>query len=240
VKELVREMTVKAGQKCTAIRRAIVPRTQLDALCTAVRARLSKVTVGDPALEAVRMGALASRSQQRDVAERVAQLAAGNELVFGERDGFAPLGEGVSEGSFCAPTLLLCRDPLSSERVHDTEAFGPVSTLLPYDDFDEALALAARGRGSLVATVVTHDRATAAEAVASLAPLHGRIHILDRESAAGSTAQTRRPRARRRWRGTRRPARGEALPAARRGAGLADDADGRHRRVRARCSPCRT
>lgn len=187
VGELVREMTVKAGQKCTAIRRAIVPRSMLDALGAALRARLAKVVVGDPALEHVRMGALASRTQQHDVAERVALLAQGNELVFGERDGFAPVGVGVAEGSFCAPTLLLCRDPRGNDRVHDTEAFGPVSTLLPCDDFDEALALAARGRGSLVATVVTHDRATAARAVAGLAPLHGRIHLLDREAAAGST-----------------------------------------------------
>jgi oxepin-CoA hydrolase / 3-oxo-5,6-dehydrosuberyl-CoA semialdehyde dehydrogenase len=187
VKELVREMTAKAGQKCTAIRRAIVPRPLLDPLAAALRTRLSKVVVGDPALEQVRMGALASRDQQRDVAERVALLAAGNEVVFGERDGFAPVGDGVAAGSFFAPTLLLCRQPLASSVVHDVEAFGPVSTLLPYDDFDEALALAARGRGSLVATLVTHDRATAAHAVAQLAPLHGRIHVLDREAAPGST-----------------------------------------------------
>jgi oxepin-CoA hydrolase/3-oxo-5,6-dehydrosuberyl-CoA semialdehyde dehydrogenase len=187
VKELVREMTVKAGQKCTAIRRAIVPRSQLDAVAAAARARLAKIVVGDPALETVRMGALASRAQQRDVAERVALLAAGNELVFSARDGFAPQGEGVAEGSFFAPTLLLCRQPMGNGAVHDVEAFGPVSTLLPYDDFDEALALAARGRGSLVATLVTHDRATAAHAVARLAALHGRIHVLDREAAPGST-----------------------------------------------------
>jgi oxepin-CoA hydrolase / 3-oxo-5,6-dehydrosuberyl-CoA semialdehyde dehydrogenase len=187
VKELVREMTVKAGQKCTAIRRAIVPRSLLDAVGTAARSRLSKIVIGDPALESVRMGALASRAQQRDVAERVALLAAGNETVFGASDGFAPQGAGVADGSFFAPTLLLCRQPMHSEAVHDTEAFGPVSTLLPYDDFDEALALAARGRGSLVATLVTHDRSTAAHAVAQLASLHGRIHVLDREAAAGST-----------------------------------------------------
>ena len=187
VKELVREMTVKAGQKCTAIRRAIVPRSLLDAVGTAARSRLSKIVIGDPALESVRMGALASRAQQRDVAERVALLAAGNETVFGASDGFAPQGAGVADGSFFAPTLLLCRQPMHSEAVHDTEAFGPVSTLLPYDDFDEALALAARGRGSLVATLVTHDRSTAAQAVAQLASLHGRIHVLDREAAAGST-----------------------------------------------------
>jgi oxepin-CoA hydrolase / 3-oxo-5,6-dehydrosuberyl-CoA semialdehyde dehydrogenase len=187
VRELVREMTVKAGQKCTAIRRAIVPRALLDPLAAALCQRLAAVVVGDPALEAVRMGALASRAQVNDVAERVAQLAQGNEVLFGERDGFAPQGAGTAGGSFFAPTLLLCRQPLAHDAVHDVEAFGPVSTLLPYSDFDEALALAARGRGSLVATLVTHDRATAAHAVAMLAPHHGRIHVLDREAAPGST-----------------------------------------------------
>ena len=136
VKEVAREMTIKAGQKCTAIRRAIVPRAHLDALATKLRARLATVVVGDPALEAVGMGALASLAQRSDVADRVAQLAAGNELVFGERDGFAPVGEGVAGGAFFAPTLLLCRDPLASNAVHDVEAFGPVSTLMPYDDLD--------------------------------------------------------------------------------------------------------
>jgi oxepin-CoA hydrolase/3-oxo-5,6-dehydrosuberyl-CoA semialdehyde dehydrogenase len=187
VKEVAREMTVKAGQKCTAIRRAIVPRAQLDAVAGALRARLAKVTVGDPALEGVRMGALASHAQQRDVAERVAQLAAGNETVFGARDGFAPQGEGVAEGAFFAPTLLLCRAPMASDAVHDVEAFGPVSTLLPYEDLDEALALAARGRGSLVGTLVTKTPAIAAHAVPHAAAMHGRLLVLDREAAPEST-----------------------------------------------------
>ena len=187
VKEVEREMTVKAGQKCTAIRRAIVPRAQLDAVAGALRARLAKVTVGDPALEGVRMGALASHAQQRDVAERVAQLAAGNETVFGARDGFAPQGEGVGEGAFFAPTLLLCRAPMASDAVHDVEAFGPVSTLLPYDDLDEALALAARGRGSLVGTLVTKTPAIAARAVPHAAAMHGRLLVLDHEAAPEST-----------------------------------------------------
>ena len=187
VKEVAREMTVKAGQKCTAIRRAIVPRSQVDAVATRLRARLAKVVVGDPAIETVRMGALASLAQRHDVAERVAQLAAGNEVVFGERDGFAPIGEGVAGGAFFAPTLLLCRDPLARSAVHDVEAFGPVSTLMPYDDLDEALALAARGRGSLVGTLVTRDAATAARAIPVAAAQHGRLLVLDREAAAEST-----------------------------------------------------
>lgn len=190
VKEVAREMTVKAGQKCTAIRRAIVPRERLDAVAAALRARLAKVVVGDPTLEQVRMGALASHAQQRDVAERVAQLAAGNEIVFGERDGFTPVGEGVAQGAFFAPTLLLCQAPLASDAVHDIEAFGPVSTLLPYDGaggIDEALALAARGRGSLVGTLVTRTPSIAAQAVPRAAAWHGRLLVLDREAAVEST-----------------------------------------------------
>jgi oxepin-CoA hydrolase/3-oxo-5,6-dehydrosuberyl-CoA semialdehyde dehydrogenase len=187
VKEVAREMTVKAGQKCTAIRRAIVPRKHLDAVATALRERLSKVVVGDPALDTVRMGPLASHAQQADVAERVAQLSAGNELVFGARDGFAPQGTGVEHGAFFAPTLLLCQQPLHHDAVHDIEAFGPVSTLMPYQDLDEALALAARGRGSLVGTLVTRSAATAAHVVPQAAALHGRLLVLDRVAAAEST-----------------------------------------------------
>ena len=187
VKEVVREMTAKAGQKCTAIRRAIVPRRHLDALAVRLRERLAKVSVGDPAIEGVKMGALASMTQHADVSERVALLSRGNEVVFGDGDGFAPRGEGVGGGAFFSPTLLLCRDAMANDAVHDVEAFGPVSTLMPYDDLDEALALAARGRGSLVATLVTHDPAVAAKAVPQIAVWHGRVHVLDREAAAEST-----------------------------------------------------
>jgi len=186
VKEVVREMTVKAGQKCTAIRRTIVPRRQLDAVATRLRERLAKVVVGDPAVEGVRMGALASKAQQRDVAERVAMLAAGNELLFGTEPAKL-VGDGVADGAFFSPTLLLCRDPLRNDAVHDVEAFGPVSTLMAYEDIDEAIALAARGRGSLVATLVTHDPATAAKVIPAAAALHGRLLVLDREAAAEST-----------------------------------------------------
>ncbi|HSV60693.1 MAG TPA: phenylacetic acid degradation bifunctional protein PaaZ [Variovorax sp.] len=187
VKEVAREMTVKAGQKCTAIRRAIVPRQHLDAVAEKLRARLAKTVVGDPAREEVRMGALASRSQWDDVSERVATLMQGAELVYSERDGFAPVGEGVADGAFFAPTLLLSRKPLEHDAVHDVEAFGPVSTLMPYDGIDEAMALAARGRGSLVGTLVTRDPKTAAKVVPAVAALHGRILVLEREAAAEST-----------------------------------------------------
>lgn len=187
VKEVAREMTVKSGQKCTAIRRAIVPRRHLDAVAERLRARLAKTVIGDPAIEDVRMGALASHAQQADVAARVRLLMQDSELVYGERDGFSPRGEGVAEGAFFAPTLLLSRNPLTHDAAHDVEAFGPVSTLMPYDGLDEALALAARGRGSLVGTLVTRDPATAAKAIPLAAAHHGRLLVLEREAAAEST-----------------------------------------------------
>ena len=200
IKEVAREMTVKAGQKCTAIRRAIVPRRHLDAVAERLGARLAKVVVGDPAVEGVRMGALASLAQLADVRERVAQLrSSGAELAWSAGDGFAPLvkvagqgvGQGAEQGAFMSPTLLRCQRPFDVAAVHDVEAFGPVSTLMPYDagssGMDEAVALAALGRGSLVATLVTQDANTAARVVPQLAALHGRILVLDPEAAPEST-----------------------------------------------------
>ena len=186
VNEVVREMTVKAGQKCTAIRRVIVPRGQMDAVAEALSSRLAQVVVGDPAVAGVTMGALASQVQLSDLVERLAQLRQGAELLIGG-DGVAPLGEGTEGGSFFAPTLLACPRPLSTDVVHEVEAFGPVSTLMPFDDIDEALALAARGRGSLVATLVTRDPQLAARMIPAMAAWHGRLHILDAEAAAEST-----------------------------------------------------
>lgn len=187
VKEVAREMTGKAGQKCTAIRRIIVPKQHVDAVAERLRDRLAKVVVGDPSMEGVRMGALASLDQHRDVSERVELLARGNEIVFGARDGFQPVGEGVANGAFFSPTLLLCRDAMNNDAVHDVEAFGPVSTMMTYEGIDEALALAARGKGSLVSTLVTKEPAIAAYAVPIAAASHGRVHILEREAAVEST-----------------------------------------------------
>jgi oxepin-CoA hydrolase/3-oxo-5,6-dehydrosuberyl-CoA semialdehyde dehydrogenase len=133
------------------------------------------------------MGALASHAQQADVAERVALLRQDAEVVYGGGAGFAPVGEGTANGAFFPPTLLLARKPLANNAVHDVEAFGPVSTLMPYDGVEEALQLAARGQGSLVCSLITKDPATAATMVPALAALHGRVHVLDRESAPEST-----------------------------------------------------
>jgi oxepin-CoA hydrolase / 3-oxo-5,6-dehydrosuberyl-CoA semialdehyde dehydrogenase len=187
VKEVAREMTVKAGQKCTAIRRAIVPRARVEAVAEALKARLAKTVVGDPAVEGVKMGALASHAQQADVAERVAMLLEGAELICGLSTGFAPQGSGTAEGAFFAPTLLLARNPLTNDAVHDIEAFGPVSTLMAYDDLEEAMVLAAKGKGSLVGSLVTKTPAIAAKVVPFAAAHHGRILILDREAAPEST-----------------------------------------------------
>ncbi|QYF95818.1 phenylacetic acid degradation bifunctional protein PaaZ [Massilia sp. PAMC28688] len=187
VKEVAREMTGKAGQKCTAIRRIIVPQQHVEAVGERLRARLAKVVVGDPSMEGVRMGALASMDQHRDVHGRVEMLSQGNEVLFGARDGFSPVGEGAANGAFFSPTLLLCRNGMTNDAVHDVEAFGPVSTLMTYSDIDEALALAARGKGSLVSTLVTRDPMIAARAVPAMAASHGRVLVLDREAAVDST-----------------------------------------------------
>jgi oxepin-CoA hydrolase / 3-oxo-5,6-dehydrosuberyl-CoA semialdehyde dehydrogenase len=146
VKEVAREMTVKAGQKCTAIRRAIVPRQHLDAGGRALRARLAKMVVGDPALEACAW-ARWPRTRSRPTSPSAWPSCAGVARRVRRHDGFAPLGEGVAEGAFFAPRCCCAANP-GQHAVHDVEAFGPVSTLMPYDGLDEALALAARGRAA--------------------------------------------------------------------------------------------
>ena len=188
VKEVAREMTIKAGQKCTAIRRTIVPARHLDEVAKRLSARLAKTVVGDPAQESVKMGSLASHGQRDDVLERIAELRQRAELVYGGSTDVAPVGEGAAEGAFVTPTVLLARQPLQDNAVHEIEAFGPVTTLMPYDgDIDEALALAARGQGSLVGSLVTKTPAIAARFVPAAAALHGRILVLDRVAAAEST-----------------------------------------------------
>ncbi|MCQ4348845.1 phenylacetic acid degradation bifunctional protein PaaZ [Pseudomonas stutzeri] len=185
VKEVAREMTVKAGQKCTAIRRIIVPENRLDAVAERLAARLAKVVVGDPSKDGVKMGALASHDQLEDVSGRVDALLASSELLFRGEAQF--VGDQVAEGAFFAPTLLKSRDPHAAGGAHDIEAFGPVSTLMGYAEIDEALALAARGKGSLVSTLVTRDPRVAAKVVPAAAAWHGRVHVLDAEAAKEST-----------------------------------------------------
>lgn len=187
IKEVAREITTKAGQKCTAIRRAIVPARLMDSVSEQLIARLAKTVVGDPAVEGVRMGALASHAQRDDVADKVNLLKQHATLLLG---GSAPneiIGEGVHSGAFYAPTVLLCDKPLQTPAVHDVEAFGPVSTLMPYGDIEEALAIVKLGKGSLVGSLVTHDPAVAVKVVHAAAAWHGRLLVLDRESAIEST-----------------------------------------------------
>lgn len=186
IKEVAREMTVKAGQKCTAIRRAIVPKDRLQAVADALSARLAKTTVGDPEQEAVRMGALAGLSQRQDVLDQVQKLTADNEIIFGDPQQCAVIGADAEQGAFMAPLLLHATQPHSSS-AHAIEAFGPVSTLIPYEDAEEAVALAAQGRGSLVGSVVTADPQVARTIVLGAAPHHGRMLILNAACAKEST-----------------------------------------------------
>lgn len=187
VKEVAREMTVKAGQKCTAIRRVIVPREQTSAVMEALRKRLDKVTIGDPALEDVRMGPLASRDQVSEVRERVGELQESAEIVYGNADKFEVIGADPQQGAFFPATVLYCDRPLDSSAPHDIEAFGPVSTILPYGNLDDAIELAKMGKGSLVGSLFTADDAVAREVVLGSAALHGRMMVVNRDCAGEST-----------------------------------------------------
>ena len=187
IKGLQQEMTVKAGQKCTAIRRAIVPQDKLDAVIEALSARLDKTLVGDPAAEGVRMGALVGTDQREDVWEAVNQIAEGSEIVYGGNPKFDVVGADLEKGAFFPATVLCSRDPLNDEIAHSVEAFGPVTTLMPYSDRDEAIQLAKLGRGSLVGSVVTNDDEEATAMVLGTAAYHGRILVLNEDCAKEST-----------------------------------------------------
>ncbi|MFL1404047.1 phenylacetic acid degradation bifunctional protein PaaZ [Marinobacter sp. M1N3S26] len=186
-KEVVKEMTAKAGQKCTAIRRVLVPEGQVDALAERIKERLGKLKAGDPNEEGVRMGALASQDQLRDVTESIDRLLETSDCLFGRDSGFKPVGAGTDKGAFIAPHLLLSRNPMEDGGAHDIEAFGPVATLMPYNGIEQALTIAAKGKGSLVTTLTTKDPAIAAEMIPVLAAQHGRLQILDAEAAKEST-----------------------------------------------------
>ena len=187
VKEVQREMTAKAGQKCTAIRRIMVPQAQVDAVISALSERLAKTTIGDPRAEDTRMGALVSGSQKRDVLEKVGLLSAEAERVFGDPDNFTVNGADKDKGAFLPPMLFHCADPDSAERVHDTEAFGPVSTLMPYRDLAHASQLLNRGQGSLVASIITNDGEVARELTMGSAAFHGRLYFNNRTSMGEAT-----------------------------------------------------
>jgi len=187
IKEVAKEMTVKAGQKCTAIRRVIVPAGKMQAVAAALQARLAATVVGDPAVEGVRMGPLVGRDQAREVQARVDELAQECEVLLGGVADFPLTGCDNRGGAFYPPTLLRCDDPVNKCLVHEVEAFGPVSTLMPYGDLEEAVAIAALGKGSLAGSVYTYDDAEARRIILAAAPWHGRMLILNRDCASEST-----------------------------------------------------
>jgi oxepin-CoA hydrolase/3-oxo-5,6-dehydrosuberyl-CoA semialdehyde dehydrogenase len=186
IKEVVREMTTKAGQKCTAIRRTIVPAGMEEDVVKALTKRLGSTTIGDPSVEGVRMGPLASKGQVRDVGAAAARIREAGELVFGG-GGFDVVGADAEKGAFFGPMLMVCDTPLGRTEPHDIEAFGPVNTVMPYATLDEAIELAKRGRGSLCGSLFTADAATARKVVLGVAPYHGRLMVLDKSSAKEST-----------------------------------------------------
>lgn len=187
VKEVRREMTTKCGQKCTAIRRIIVPEKFIEDVEIQLSKALSKTTIGDPRVEGVRMGSLAGPKQVVEVRERIEQLLETSQLVYGDLDEIT-LVEGTNKnGSYMGPILMRESDPFQNLNVHEIEAFGPASTIMPYKNTDEAVALAKMGKGSLVCSIATYDNKLAREFVLGAASHHGRILVLNRESAPEST-----------------------------------------------------
>lgn len=187
LKEIRREMTAKTGQKCTAIRRIFVPESRIEAVQNALSKMLAQTTLGDPRAEGVRMGALVSKTQQQEVRQQVEKLLQNSSLAFGNLDQFEVLGADKAKGAFFAPILLRNDQPSRYTNTHQIEAFGPVSTLMPYRDLEEAIELVNLGKGSLVSTIATADPRFAQEYVMEAAPYHGRILILNEASAKEST-----------------------------------------------------
>lgn len=187
IKEVRKEITVKCGQKCTAVRRIIVPKNYIEEVQSSLSKALSSVAIGDPRIEGVRMGALAGHEQVREVKEKLADLMTFSQLVYGDPDAFEVTFGSKEKGAFMAPVLLRNDDPFKLTGSHEIEAFGPISTLMPYSDIHEAVELARMGKGSLCSSIVTFDDRLAKEYVVNAATHHGRILILNRESAIEST-----------------------------------------------------
>lgn len=187
IKEVQKEMTVKAGQKCTAIRRIIVPANKVEDVQIALGKRLVKTTLGDPSVEGVRMGSLAGLEQREEVKEKVLELSKSQEIVYGDLNHFNVVGADKEKGAFLAPILFLNDDPFTKTDCHNIEAFGPVSTIMPYKNIEEAIELAKMGKGSLVCSIITADDTIAKEFVMGAAANHGRILILNADCAKEST-----------------------------------------------------
>jgi oxepin-CoA hydrolase/3-oxo-5,6-dehydrosuberyl-CoA semialdehyde dehydrogenase len=187
IKEVQREMTVKSGQKCTAVRRIIVPEKLVEDVQIALGKRLAKITIGDPSVEGVRMGCLAGNEQKKEVTEKVQQLAQTQEIVFGSLEEFEVIGADKNKGAFISPILFLNDDPFNKTDCHNLEAFGPVSTILPYKTIEEAIELARMGKGSLVCSIITNDMKIAEQFVLGAASMHGRILVLNEACSKEST-----------------------------------------------------
>jgi len=187
IKETTKEITVKAGQKCTAVRRIIVPDNLLDEVQKAISARLASTKVGDPSLEGVRMGALATMTQVERVRANVNRLAQTQEIVFGNANHVDVTGGDSEKGAFFSPILFVNNDPFKNTDVHEIEAFGPVSTIMPYKTMDDAIELSRMGKGSLVSSIVTPNDQEATEYVVGAASMHGRILVLNKDCAKEST-----------------------------------------------------
>lgn len=187
VNEVTREMTSKAGQKCTAIRRIIAPSALAGDLVDALSTALGEIRIGNPSSEGVDMGALASQGQRDEVRARVADLEVDADVVYGNRDDFEVTDADAAKGAFFMPTLLHCERPLTASAVHSVEAFGPVSTVLPYTNLDEAIELARLGEGSLAGSIITNDNDVARKLVLGIAAWHGRMVLINRHCAAEST-----------------------------------------------------
>lgn len=187
IKEAGREITLKCGQRCTGARRIMVPEALIGDVQKALGKRLGSTVIGDPRAEGVRMGALASQAQREEVKRALAMLLTQSEIVFGSLDDVEVVGGDKQMGSFMSPVLLLNTDPWKNQVSHNVEAFGPVSTLMPYKDIDDAVALAKLGKGSLVATIATYDKKVAQQFVWGAASHHGRMLVLDRDMAKENT-----------------------------------------------------
>lgn len=186
IREIQREMTSKAGQKCTAIRRAILPAQHVDAAIAALSERLGKTVTGDPADKQTRMGPLASLDQREEVRDRIAELQRSARIVLGDPDEVQVGSGDTKRGAFVNPVVMLAEDPAQAA-AHDVEAFGPVVTLMPYESNEQAVSLARQGKGSLVASVFTNSNEVAHDLVLGIAPYHGRVMIGNRKSAKSST-----------------------------------------------------
>jgi len=184
VKEVVREMTLKAGQKCTAIRRVLVPRQQLKAFGDAVSTRLSSMKVGNPRNPEVRVGPVVNKAQQSSCLEGLAKLREGCEVLFGGDKNFQPIDADPEKSAFVQPALLSCENGLDAKYVHDVEVFGPVATLVAYDSLENLIAITRRGLGSLVASVFSNDANFIRDTVLGIGDLHGRVLVVD--STVGS------------------------------------------------------